>query len=70
MVQGMKDRLAKPGASVDIYNNISSEDRNLYLVGECQHLIFDAKTHQSRKCEKTFARSENLKIHERVHTSQ
>jgi acylglycerol lipase len=41
MVQGMKDRLAKPGASVDIYNNISSEDRNLYLVGECQHLIFE-----------------------------
>jgi alpha-beta hydrolase superfamily lysophospholipase len=41
MVQGMKDRLAKPGASIDIYNNISSEDRNLYLVGQCQHLIFE-----------------------------
>ncbi|MDR3612214.1 MAG: alpha/beta fold hydrolase [Candidatus Obscuribacterales bacterium] len=41
MVQGMKDRLAKPGASIDIYNNIASEDRNLYLVGECQHLIFE-----------------------------
>jgi len=41
MVQGMKDRLAKPGASIDIYNNISSEDRDLYLVGQCQHLIFE-----------------------------
>jgi acylglycerol lipase len=41
MVQGMKDRLAKPGASIEIYNNISSEDRDLYLVGECQHLIFE-----------------------------
>ncbi len=41
MLQGMKDKLIKPGATIDLYNNISSADRNLLLVGECQHLIFE-----------------------------
>jgi acylglycerol lipase len=41
MVQGMKDRLVKPGATISLYNNIASADRNLLLVGQCQHLIFE-----------------------------
>ena len=41
MFQGMKDRLAKPGATIDLFNNLATEDRDLYLVGQCQHLIFE-----------------------------
>jgi alpha-beta hydrolase superfamily lysophospholipase len=41
MVQGMKDRLAKPGATIDLFNNLATSDRDLYLVGQCQHLIFE-----------------------------
>ena len=41
MLQGMKDRLVKPGATIDLYNSITSADRDLLLVGQCQHLIFE-----------------------------
>ncbi|HEY9678109.1 MAG TPA: alpha/beta fold hydrolase [Drouetiella sp.] len=41
MLQGMKDKLAKPDATIDIYNNIKAEDKFLLLAGDCQHLIFE-----------------------------
>jgi acylglycerol lipase len=41
LIQGMKDRLVRPGATIDLFNNLSTLDKDLYLVGQCQHLIFE-----------------------------
>jgi hypothetical protein len=37
---------------------------------KCRYVEFDQKTGARLCCGKTFARSENKKIHERVHTSE
>lgn len=40
LIQGCRDKLVRPESTVEIYNDISSKDKKLLLVGESEHLIF------------------------------
>ncbi len=40
IVQGCRDDLVKPKATVRLYNSIPCKDKKLLLVGEAEHLIF------------------------------
>jgi len=42
IVQGLKDRLVKPSATIDLYNSLGTEDRDLLMLGTSEHLIFEA----------------------------
>ncbi|MBX9668604.1 MAG: lysophospholipase [Candidatus Obscuribacterales bacterium] len=40
IIQGCRDNLVKPKATVGLYNNIPATDKKLLLVGQAEHLIF------------------------------
>lgn len=40
IVQGCRDSLVKPKATVRLYNSIPCKDKKLLMVGEAEHLIF------------------------------
>lgn len=41
MVQGCEDKLVKPQGTVAIFNNVSSKDKEMVLVHNAEHLIFE-----------------------------
>ncbi len=45
-VQGLKDRLVKPQGTFDLFDSVAVEDKNLFIVGSAEHLIFETE-HQS-----------------------
>lgn len=40
LIQGCRDNLVKPGATVKLYNSLRSHDKRLLMVGNAEHLIF------------------------------
>lgn len=45
-VQGLKDRLVKPQGTYDLFDSVAAEDKNLFIIGTAEHLIFETE-HQS-----------------------
>lgn len=42
IVQGCKDHLVKPEGTVELYNELGTQDRQLILIPRSEHLIFEA----------------------------
>lgn len=40
-VQGLKDRLVKPKGTYELFEAVSSHDKNLFIIGSSEHLIFE-----------------------------
>ncbi len=40
-VQGLKDRLVKPKGTYELFEAVSSQDKNLFIIGSEEHLIFE-----------------------------
>ncbi len=40
IVQGCRDNLVKPDATVNLYKRVASSDKQLLMVGQAEHLIF------------------------------
>lgn len=40
-VQGLKDRLVKPRGTYDLFEAIGGQDKNLFIIGSEEHLIFE-----------------------------
>lgn len=40
-VQGLKDRLVKPKGTYELFEAVSSKDKNLFIIGTEEHLIFE-----------------------------
>lgn len=45
-VQGLRDRLVKPQGTYDLFDSVSAEDKNMFIIGSAEHLIFETE-HQS-----------------------
>jgi len=41
MLVGVQDQLVKQGGNVDLFNAISSKDKNLLMIGNSEHLMFE-----------------------------
>ncbi len=41
IVQGCEDRLVRPEGTVELYNKLSTEDREIALIPHAEHLIFE-----------------------------
>lgn len=44
VVQGLKDRLVKPEGTVQLFEAVPCEDKNLLIVGTAEHLMFETFT--------------------------
>lgn len=42
IVQGCKDHLVKPEGTIELYNELSTSDKQLMLIPKSEHLIFEA----------------------------
>ncbi len=42
IVQGCKDQLVKPEGTIELYNELSTNDKQLMLIPKSEHLIFEA----------------------------
>lgn len=42
ITQGARDALVKPTATIDLYNKIAAEDKDLLVIGRAEHLLFEA----------------------------
>ncbi len=40
-VQGLKDKLVKPKGTYELFEAVSSQDKNLFIIGTEEHLIFE-----------------------------
>ena len=40
-LQGVNDRLIKPQGTVDLFQRLKTQDKNLLMVGTAEHLIFE-----------------------------
>ncbi|MBA3994311.1 MAG: hypothetical protein C0469_12355 [Cyanobacteria bacterium DS2.3.42] len=40
-VQGLKDKLVKPKGTYELFEAVSSQDKNLFIIGAEEHLIFE-----------------------------
>lgn len=40
-VQGLKDKLVKPKGTYELFEAVSSQDKNLFIIGNEEHLIFE-----------------------------
>jgi len=40
-VQGLKDKLVKPKGTYELFEAVSSKDKNLFIIGTEEHLIFE-----------------------------
>jgi len=40
IVQGCRDNLVRPDATIRLYNNVPNQDKHLLMVGQAEHLIF------------------------------
>lgn len=40
-VQGLKDKLVKPKGTYELFEAVSSKDKNLFIIGSEEHLIFE-----------------------------
>lgn len=40
-VQGLKDRLVKPKGTYELFEAVTSQDKNLFIIGDEEHLIFE-----------------------------
>jgi alpha-beta hydrolase superfamily lysophospholipase len=41
IVQGSKDKLVKPEGTVELFNEIACQDKQLILIKNAEHLIFE-----------------------------
>ncbi|MBX9690376.1 MAG: alpha/beta fold hydrolase [Candidatus Obscuribacterales bacterium] len=41
VIQGLKDRLVKPEGTVALFDAVQSADKNLFIIGTAEHLIFE-----------------------------
>lgn len=41
IVQGCEDKLVKPEGTVELYNKLSTSDREIVLIPNAEHLIFE-----------------------------
>lgn len=46
VIQGLKDRLVKPEGTFDMFEAIEHSDKNLLILGESEHLIFETDFQQ------------------------
>jgi acylglycerol lipase len=42
ITQGARDALVKPAGTIDLYNKLGAVDKDLLVIGQAEHLIFEA----------------------------